>query len=101
MPVIEVGQASQGRISAPQRCLLPCSGPLLALGPGLALPWALPWAWLTLGLPQEASEAIKPILGDYYKYDGRNIVVALWGDWKTTRYVAPDEKGSGVMWFRK
>ncbi|GAB4814355.1 hypothetical protein N2152v2_001401 [Parachlorella kessleri] len=49
----------------------------------------------------EATEAIKPILGPYYRYDGRNILVALWDDWRTTSYVAPDSQGSGVLWFRK
>ena len=49
----------------------------------------------------EATKAIKPILGPYYKYDGRNVFKALWSDWNTCSYVAPDVKGEGVMWYRK
>lgn len=34
-------------------------------------------------------------------YDDRFVLRALWEDWRNTRYVAPDEPGSGVLWFRK
>lgn len=50
---------------------------------------------------QEATEALKPILGKYYKYDGRFILSAMWQDYKNCRYVSPDEPGSGVLWQRK
>lgn len=50
---------------------------------------------------QEATEALKPVLGDYYKYDGRFVLKALWEDYSTCRYVAPDAPGSGVLWQRK
>jgi hypothetical protein len=50
---------------------------------------------------QEATEAIKPILGAYYAFDGRPILRAAWEDFAACRYVAPDTKGSGVLWFRK
>lgn len=50
---------------------------------------------------QEATEALKPILKEYYQYDDRFIGKALWEDWAWCRYVAPDEPGSGVLWQRK
>ena len=50
---------------------------------------------------QEATEALKPILGDYYEYDNRGLISALWQDWAKLRYVAPDEPQSGVLWQRK
>nr|AEU04701.1 fatty acid delta-12-desaturase [Lobosphaera incisa] len=49
---------------------------------------------------QEATEAIKPILGKYYKQDKRNVWAALWEDFSLCRYVAPDTAGSGILWFR-
>jgi len=49
---------------------------------------------------QEATEALKPILGKYYRYDGRFIMKALLQDYVTCRYVAPDVKGGGVLWQR-
>lgn len=49
---------------------------------------------------QEATEAIKPILGKYYQKDGRFIFKALWEDYSSCRYVAPDVVGSGVLWQR-
>ena len=49
---------------------------------------------------QEASAAIKPILGRFYCYDSRNVVKALWEDWYRCSYVAPDE-GGDALWFRK
>lgn len=48
---------------------------------------------------EEAGKAIQPILGKYYKRDNRNVFVALWQDWNSVHYVAPDEAGSGVFWF--
>lgn len=49
---------------------------------------------------EEAGRAIQPILGKYYKRDNRNVFAALWQDWNSVHYVAPDEAGSGVYWFR-
>eukprot|EP00210_Caulerpa_lentillifera_P002054 g1969.t1 len=49
---------------------------------------------------KEATEAIKPILGPYYKVDTRNWVQAVWEDFRDTKYVAPDRAGEGVMWYR-
>lgn len=48
---------------------------------------------------QEATEALKPILGDYYSRDGRNVLQALWQEITTCHYVAPERDGSGVLWF--
>ncbi len=39
---------------------------------------------------QEATEAIKPILGKYYAKDTRNVWRALWQDWDACHYAAPD-----------
>ncbi|XP_024991200.1 fatty acid conjugase FAC2 B-like [Cynara cardunculus var. scolymus] len=50
----------------------------------------------------EATEAIKPILGDYYKYDGTPIMKALWREMKECIYVESDNdlKNTGVYWFK-
>jgi len=51
---------------------------------------------------QEATEAIRPILGDYYLFDERPIWKALWQDWSDCSYITPDKGGSkGVLWFRR
>ncbi|KAI3817014.1 hypothetical protein L1987_10801 [Smallanthus sonchifolius] len=51
----------------------------------------------------EATKAVKPILGDYYKYDDTPILEAFWRETKNCIYVEPDEgaEDSGVYWFRK
>ncbi|KAI3734331.1 hypothetical protein L6452_13797 [Arctium lappa] len=51
----------------------------------------------------EATKAVKPILGDYYKYDDTPILKAFWRETKDCIYVEPDEgaENSGVYWFRK
>jgi len=49
---------------------------------------------------EEATEALKPILGDYYMYDSREVHAALWEDWGKTQYVAPDKKGEPTLWYR-
>lgn len=49
---------------------------------------------------QEATEALKPILGPYYCRDDRNTLVALWQENAACHYVAADAPGSGVLWFR-
>ena len=50
---------------------------------------------------QEATEAIKPILGKYYAKDTRNVWKAVWEDWDSCHYVAPDAPGSGVFWYHR
>ena len=49
---------------------------------------------------QEATDALKPILGKYYQKDDRFIFKALWQDYSACRYVAPDQPGNGVLWSR-
>ncbi|KAI3816945.1 hypothetical protein L1987_10730 [Smallanthus sonchifolius] len=51
----------------------------------------------------EATKAMKPILGDYYKYDDTPILKAFWRETKECIYVEQDEgaEKSGVYWFRK
>jgi hypothetical protein len=48
---------------------------------------------------QEATEAIKPILKEYYLSDDRNVYKALWEDFPHTGRVTPEKPGSGVLWF--
>lgn len=49
---------------------------------------------------EEASEAIKPILGKYYKQDNRNVFKALWKDWDVCQVVSPDQAGNNVFWYQ-
>ncbi len=73
---------------------------------------------------EEASKHLRPMLGKYYLRDNRHIARALWEvgsaaallslevrrfadrgclflqDIRDCHYVAPDTKGSGVLWFR-
>jgi len=49
---------------------------------------------------QEATEAVKPILGKYYRFDNTPIVQALWRSF-AFHGVAPDATSTrkGIMWF--
>eukprot|EP00898_Chlorokybus_atmophyticus_P003382 jgi/Chlat1/4044/Chrsp26S04097 len=48
----------------------------------------------------EATAALKPILGDYYLFDSRPVFQALWSEWVSCRFVAPDSSGNqDVLWF--
>ncbi|GJX26584.1 delta(12) fatty acid desaturase-like protein [Tanacetum coccineum] len=51
----------------------------------------------------EARDAVKPMLGEYYKYDDTSIPKALWRDTKECIYVEQDEntETKGVYWFFK
>lgn len=50
----------------------------------------------------EATKAIKPILGDYYQFDGTPVYKALWREAKECIYVEPDENDKkGVFWYKK
>ncbi|GJT43009.1 delta(12) fatty acid desaturase-like protein [Tanacetum coccineum] len=51
----------------------------------------------------EATEAVKPIIGDYYKYDDTPILKAMWRDTMECIYVAPDEnsENKGIYWYFK
>lgn len=51
----------------------------------------------------EATEAIRPVLGEYYRFDGTPIVKAVWREVKECVYVEADEgdnKSAGVFWYR-
>lgn len=65
---------------------------------GQSLAHHCPTSLVLLAL-QEATEALKPILGDYYSKDGRNVLQALWQEMSICHYVAPERDGSGVLWF--
>ncbi|KAH7843362.1 hypothetical protein Vadar_015715 [Vaccinium darrowii] len=41
----------------------------------------------------EATKAIRPILGDYYQYDGTPLLKAIWREAKECVYVEPDNGG--------
>nr|GME08692.1 delta(12)-fatty-acid desaturase FAD2-like [Ipomoea batatas] len=50
----------------------------------------------------EATKAIKPILGEYYQFDGTPIFAAMFREAKECIYVEPDEgdKNKGVFWYK-
>ncbi|KAL8199699.1 hypothetical protein R6Q57_013267 [Mikania cordata] len=49
----------------------------------------------------EATKAIKPILGDYYQFDGTPILKAMYRETKECIYVDKDEDvKDGVYWYR-
>lgn len=50
----------------------------------------------------EATKAIKPILGEYYQFDGTPFYKAMWREAKECLYVEPDEgdQNKGVFWYR-
>lgn len=50
----------------------------------------------------EATHAIKPILGDYYQFDGTPFYKAIWREARECLYVEPDETSptQGVFWYR-
>ncbi|KAK7357832.1 hypothetical protein VNO80_17129 [Phaseolus coccineus] len=50
----------------------------------------------------EATNAIKPILGEYYQFDDTPFYKALWREAKECLYVEPDDETSqkGVFWYR-
>ncbi|KAA8516992.1 hypothetical protein F0562_017190 [Nyssa sinensis] len=49
----------------------------------------------------EATRAIKPILGDYYQFDGTPVFKAMWREAKECIYVEQDEgeQNKGVFWY--
>jgi omega-6 fatty acid desaturase (delta-12 desaturase) len=50
---------------------------------------------------QEATEALKPILGRYYQFDSTPWPLALYRDFKQCAYVEADSEAvDGVLWFR-
>ncbi|ERN11582.1 hypothetical protein AMTRI_Chr03g44320 [Amborella trichopoda] len=49
---------------------------------------------------EEATKAIKPILGEYYRYDATPFYKAMYREAKECVYVEPDKKGEGVFWYK-
>ncbi|KAK4279503.1 hypothetical protein QN277_011277 [Acacia crassicarpa] len=49
----------------------------------------------------EATQAVKPILGEYYQFDSTPFYKALWREARECIYVEPDEASSqkGVYWY--
>ncbi|CDP17525.1 unnamed protein product [Coffea canephora] len=48
----------------------------------------------------EATEAMKPILGEYYRFDGSPLYKAMRREAKECLYVEPDEGSKGVFWYK-
>ncbi|XP_047327771.1 delta(12)-fatty-acid desaturase FAD2-like [Impatiens glandulifera] len=51
----------------------------------------------------EATKAIKPMLGEYYRFDGTSVMSSVWREVKECLYVEADEDegaNKGVLWFR-
>ncbi|KAK9170512.1 hypothetical protein Syun_002652 [Stephania yunnanensis] len=50
----------------------------------------------------EATKAIKPILGEYYQFDGTPFYKALWREAKECIYVEQDDetRDKGVFWYK-
>nr|AFN53648.1 omega-6 desaturase [Linum usitatissimum] len=48
----------------------------------------------------EATNAIRPILGEYYQVDPTPFVKALWREMTHCVYVEADEKKRGVFWYK-
>lgn len=51
----------------------------------------------------EATKAIKPILGDYYCFDGTPVYKAVWREATECLFVEPDDSSpnKGVFWYHK
>lgn len=50
---------------------------------------------------EEATEAIKPVLGDLYHHDGRSFIGQLWQSFTTLRYVEKDPNAPGALRWAK
>ncbi len=49
----------------------------------------------------EATKAIKPVLGDYYQFDGTPFYKAMWREAKECIYVGPEgDHNKGVFWYQ-
>nr|XP_004252862.1 delta(12)-fatty-acid desaturase FAD2 isoform X1 [Solanum lycopersicum] len=49
----------------------------------------------------EATKAIKPLLGEYYQFDGTPFYKAIWRDFNECQYVEKDEASQhqGIFWY--
>jgi omega-6 fatty acid desaturase (delta-12 desaturase) len=50
---------------------------------------------------EEATEAIKPVVGDLYHRDERSFYGQLWSVFNNCQYVEEDPKAPGVMQWHK
>ncbi|GFH20128.1 FA_desaturase domain-containing protein, partial [Haematococcus lacustris] len=50
---------------------------------------------------QEATEAMKKVLGPYYAQDKRNVFQALWQDLAACPFVTVDAPGEATYWFQQ
>lgn len=48
---------------------------------------------------QEATQAIKKVLGPYYAHDSRPVFKAMWQEFSNCEFVVPDKPGDGVLWY--
>jgi omega-6 fatty acid desaturase (delta-12 desaturase) len=48
---------------------------------------------------EEATEAVKGLLGEYYRYDNTPIYRALWNSFRDCNVLYPDNAQKGVHWF--
>lgn len=46
---------------------------------------------------EEATEAIKPVVGDLYRRDDRSFLGQLWTNFSKCKYVVPDETTPGAL----
>ncbi|KAL8245532.1 hypothetical protein R6Q59_011792 [Mikania micrantha] len=49
---------------------------------------------------EEATKAVRPLLGEYYRVDDTPFYVAMWREAKECLYVESDEKKGGVFWYK-
>ncbi|XP_047339553.1 delta(12)-fatty-acid desaturase FAD2-like [Impatiens glandulifera] len=52
---------------------------------------------------KEATKAIKPMLGEYYRFDGTSVISSIWREAKECLYVEADEDegaNKGVLWYK-
>ncbi|EFJ14993.1 hypothetical protein SELMODRAFT_268800 [Selaginella moellendorffii] len=49
---------------------------------------------------QEATAAVRSVLGRYYLCDKTPVLVAIWREYKDCVFVEPDAAGEGIMWYK-
>jgi len=48
---------------------------------------------------EEATAAVKGLLGEYYRYDNTPVFTALWNSYRDCQVLYPDDSMKGVHWF--
>jgi len=48
---------------------------------------------------EEATKHVRPLLGEYYRYDSTPIAVALWRSFRDCLVLYPDQQQQGVHWY--